>query len=112
MNDDFNSPIAIAELFEAARIINSIHDGNAKITAQQLDELNSLVQNFVYDILGLKEETSQTEDLSEIMELIIKLRLEAKTNKDYVTSDKIRIGLQEIGIQLKDGKEGTTWGKA
>lgn len=112
MNDDFNSPIAIAELFEAARIINSIHDGKAKINAEQLEELNSLIQNFVYDILGLKEETAQTDDLSQIMDLVIKLRTEAKTNKDYVLSDKIRIGLQEIGIQLKDGKEGTTWGKA
>lgn len=111
MNDDFNSPVAIAELFEAVRIINSIYDGKSTITAGDLEELKVLINSFVYDILGLKEEVSQTEDLGDVMELILKLRTEAKANKDYVTSDKIRIGLQELGIQLKDGKDGTSWSK-
>ncbi|MFD2162048.1 cysteine--tRNA ligase [Paradesertivirga mongoliensis] len=111
MNDDFNSPVAIAELFEAARIINSVYDGKASISASDLQALRSLINDFVFDILGLKEETSQTNDFSHLMDFIIKLRLEAKSNKDYVTSDKIRIGLQEMGIQIKDGKEGSTWNK-
>ncbi|WP_207428107.1 cysteine--tRNA ligase [Pedobacter sp. SYSU D00535] len=112
MNDDFNSPIAIAELFEAVRIINSIYDGKTAATAQDVAALKSLMDDFVFDILGLKEEHAQTEDISHIMDFIIQLRHEAKLSKDYVTSDKIRNGLQALGIQLKDGKEGTTWTKA
>jgi cysteinyl-tRNA synthetase len=111
MNDDFNSPIVIAELFEAARIINSVYDGKSKISASDLQVLKLLVNNFVFDVLGLKEETSQTDDFSQLMDFIINLRLEAKNNKDYATSDKIRIGLQELGIQLKDSKEGSNWTK-
>ncbi|MBC7913554.1 MAG: cysteine--tRNA ligase, partial [Pyrinomonadaceae bacterium] len=111
MNDDFNSPVAIAELFEAARIINSVYDGKAAISVSDLKELKDLIQYFVYDIMGLKPELAQTEDLSQVMDFIIQLRSEAKSNKDYLTSDKIRIGLQELGIQLKDSKEGTSWSK-
>jgi cysteinyl-tRNA synthetase len=76
-----------------------------------LEALKSLISDFVYDVLGLKEETSQTDDLTSLMDFIIKLRAEAKANKDYALSDKIRIGLEQIGLQLKDGKEGTTWNK-
>lgn len=111
MNDDFNSPVVIAELFEVSRIINSIYDGKSVISASDLEILKSLINHFVFDVLGLKEEITQTDDLSHLMDFIIKLRLEAKQNKDYATSDKIRIGLQELGIQLKDGKEGSTWSK-
>lgn len=111
LNDDFNSPILIAELFEAVRIINSVYDGNASIDEQGLQELKTMIRQFVYDVLGLKEEVAETENLSQILDFIIQLRLEAKANKDYVTSDKIRIGLQDLGIQLKDSKEGTTWSK-
>jgi len=111
MDDDFNSPIVIAELFEAVRVINSIYDGKAKATEADITALKTLIKDFVYDILGLKEEMSQTEDIGQLMDFIIQLRHEAKTNKDYATSDKIRNGLQSIGIQLKDGKEGTTWNK-
>lgn len=111
MNDDFNSPVAIAELFEAARFINSVHDGKASITEAGLKELKDLMDDFVFSILGLKEESSQTDDLGQLIEFIIKLRLEARENKDYATSDRIRNGLQELGIQLKDSKEGTNWSR-
>lgn len=111
MNDDFNSPAVIAELFEAVRIINSVHDGNTAISKEDLELLKSLINDFIFNILGLKEETSHTNDMGQLMDFIIKLRQEAKGNKDYATSDKIRIGLQEIGIQIKDGKEGSTWNK-
>lgn len=112
MNDDFNSPILIAELFEMVRIVNTVYDGKGKINATELQKLKQLVHDFVFDILGLKDEETANTDLNGVLNMVIDLRKEAKENKDYATSDKIRIGLQELGIQLKDGKEGTTWSKA
>lgn len=111
MNDDFNSPIVIAELFEAVRIINTVYDGATKISSVELEKLTTLMNDFVFDIFGLKDEESSNVELNDILEMVIALRKEAKENKDYATSDKIRIGLQEMGIQLKDGKDGTTWSK-
>lgn len=111
MNDDFNSPILIAELFEASRIINSVHDNKLKIDQANLDALKTLIQVFVYDVLGLKDEAAANDDLPHVMDMIINLRNEAKRSSDYATSDKIRDGLQKLGFQLKDGKEGTTWNK-
>ena len=111
MNDDFNSPVVIAELFEATRIINTVYDGTAKINAVELDKLKTLVSDFVFDVFGLKDEESGNTELNEVLDMVIALRKEAKENKDYATSDQIRIGLQNIGIQLKDSKEGTTWSK-
>ena len=112
MNDDFNSPILIAELFEAVRIINTVYDGKGKISTEALEKLKQLVNDFVFDILGLKDEDAGGNDLNGVLDMVINLRTEAKANKDYATSDRIRIGLQELGIQLKDGKEGTTWSKS
>jgi cysteinyl-tRNA synthetase len=112
INDDFNSPVLIAELFEAAHLINSIFDGKASATQSDIDGLRKLMNDFVIDVLGLKEENYQTDDLGKLMDFIIDLRSEAKVNKDYTTSDKIRIGLNSIGIQLKDNKDKvTTWNK-
>jgi len=111
MNDDFNSPVLIAELFECSRIINSVHDGKTKINEQNLEALKSLMNTFLVDVLGLKSEAAANDELPNVLEFIINLRSEAKKNQDYATSDKIRIGLQEIGFQLKDSKEGTTWNK-
>lgn len=112
MNDDFNSPVVIAELFEATRIINTVHDGKAKISTAELDKLKKLMNGFVFDIFGLKDEESSNIELNAVLNMIIDIRKAAKENKDYATSDKIRLGLQSMGIQLKDGKEGTTWAKA
>jgi cysteinyl-tRNA synthetase len=111
MNDDFNSPVLIAELFEAARIINSVNDGKLKIDTANLQLLKNMIQLFVFDILGLKDEQAANDDLPKILNFIVDLRSEAKGNQDYATSDKIRDGLQKIGFQLKDSKEGTHWGK-
>jgi cysteinyl-tRNA synthetase len=111
MNDDFNTPILIAELFEVSKIINSIYDEHLKIDLENLNKLKALVQIFMEDVLGIKDDLQATDDLNPLMELILKLRNEAKEDKDYVTSDKIRIGLTEIGFQIKDGKEGTSWTK-
>ncbi|MBC7615099.1 MAG: cysteine--tRNA ligase [Pedobacter sp.] len=111
MNDDFNSPIVIAELFEAVRIINIVYDGTATISSEELDKLKALMSDFVVDVFGLKDEDSSNAELNDVLAMVIELRKEAKENKDYATSDKIRIGLQEMGIQLKDSKDGTTWSK-
>ena len=112
MDDDFNSPVLIAELFEAVHIINSIYDGKTSATKADIDALLELMNNFVFDVLGLKEENNQTDDFVKLMDFIISIRTEAKENKDYATSDKIRIGLNSIGILLKDTKGNTTtWNK-
>ncbi len=112
MDDDFNSPVLIAELFEIVRIINSIYDGKAKVTAEGLEGLQVFMKEFVVDILGLRnDQTSASDDIDDVMNLVIKLRNEAKANKDFVTSDRIRDELNSIGIQLKDSKEGTLWNK-
>ncbi|MES2807548.1 MAG: cysteine--tRNA ligase [Bacteroidota bacterium] len=111
MNDDFNSPVLIAELFEASRIINSVKDGKLKIDAANLEILKNIIKVFVFDVLGLKNEQAANDDLPKVLNLVVDLRNEAKVNKDYATSDKIRDGLQKIGIQLKDGKDGTSWSK-
>jgi len=111
MNDDFNSPILIAELFDVVKHINSIYDGKASISKEDLEALKTLIGIYVYEVLGLKDELQSGNDLDPLMDFLINIRKEAKENKDYVTSDKIRIGLQDIGYQLKDSKEGTTWSK-
>ena len=114
MNDDFNSPILIAQLFEAVKFINSVKEEKAKITAEDLEELKKVMTGFIFDVLGLVDTAEAADDdagnkLSGTVELLIKLRAEARANKDFATSDKIRDELQELGIQLKDGKEGTTF---
>ncbi|MDF2518817.1 MAG: cysteine--tRNA ligase [Sphingobacterium sp.] len=112
MDDDFNSPVLIAELFELVRIINSIYDGKAKVSEEGLEKLRVFMKEFVEDILGLRnDQASGTDDMDDVMNLVIKLRNEAKANKDFVTSDRIRDELNAIGIQLKDSKEGTLWNK-
>lgn len=111
MNDDFNSPVVIAELFEAVRIINTVHDGKASISSSELEKLRKLINDFVFEIFGLKDEDSSNTELNSVLDLMIDIRKSAKENKDYATSDKIRVGLHAMGILLKDSKEGTTWNK-
>jgi len=111
MDDDFNSPVLIAELFEASRIINSVKDGKLKIDEANLALLKTTISTFVFDILGLKDEQAANDDLPKVLKFIVDLRNEAKVNHDFATSDKIRNGLQQIGFQLKDSKEGTSWNK-
>ncbi|WP_452597211.1 cysteine--tRNA ligase [Pontimicrobium sp. MEBiC01747] len=112
MNDDFNSPILIAQLFEAVKWINQIKDGNATLNTEDLAQLKATLQAFTFDVLGLKNTAKEgvgADKLSGTVDLLIKLRQEARINKDFVLSDKIRDELAEIGIQLNDGKEGTTF---
>jgi cysteinyl-tRNA synthetase len=114
MNDDFNTPILIAELFDAVKMIHSIQDGNATITTSDLEELQETMDDFFFDVLGLqdtKEEGSASlnKGLDGAMKLIIDLRATARANKDWNTSDKIRNELTAAGIQLKDGVDGTSY---
>ncbi|RYE37270.1 MAG: cysteine--tRNA ligase [Sphingobacteriaceae bacterium] len=111
MNDDFNSPVLIAELFELCRIVNSINDKKLKIDQPNLELLQQTLHHFVLDVLGLKDESAASDELPKVLDFVINLRSEAKQNQDYATSDKIRLGLQSIGYQLKDSKEGTSWTK-
>jgi len=113
MGDDMNSPIAIAYLFEGVKMINSIADGKSTITSEDRSSLSSLFNAFVFDIFGLKAESQaesgNSEVLNEVVALLMKLRAEAKANKDWATSDKIRNELTAIGFDIKDGKEGVSW---
>ena len=113
MNDDFNSPILIAKLFDAVKWINAIKEDNLKISAEDKLELKQVLHDFLFDILGLRDGEksldNNSDKLSGAVELLIKLRAEARNNRDFATSDKIRDQLQEMGIQLKDGKDGTTF---
>jgi cysteinyl-tRNA synthetase len=111
MDDDFNTPVLIAELFDATKIINSIHDGKTTISETDLASLIKLFNSYLNDVLGLKNDLQATDDLSPLMDFILNIRTEAKANKDYLTSDKIRIGLNDLGFEVKDGKEGSTWAK-
>jgi len=113
LNDDLNSPVAIAHLFDGVRMINSVKAGTETVSANDLDELKLFYKAMVFDILGLKEEKTSdagnSEVLSGTINLLIQLRQEAKANKDWATSDKIRNELNSIGIELKDTKEGVDW---
>jgi len=114
MNDDFNSPVLIAHLFDGVKTINSIKDGKLKIDQENLQSLKELYLTFVTDILGLKNEEEAAggkDDLSsKLIETLIDLRQQAKVNKDFATADKIRDQLAAIGVTLKDTKEGVEWG--
>lgn len=111
MNDDFNTPILIAHLFEGVKVINQIKERKASLTSEDLETLKITMNSFVFDVLGLMNEAAQnnSEKINGVVELLIKLRKEARENKDWALSDQIRDELVEIGIQLKDGKEGTTF---
>lgn len=111
MNDDFNTPILIAHLFEAVKEINHLKDGSRQINPSDKDKLSKLLHAFVFDILGLKKEVSSSTNSQTpaLVEMLIKLRKEARDNKDFATSDSIRDQLLALGIQLKDGPEGTTF---
>ena len=111
MNDDFNTPVLISHLFEGVKFINQIKEDKASITAEDLVIFATTMNAFVFDVLGLlndvKEQTS--DKIDGVVALLIKLRKEARENKEWDLSDQIRDELLAIGIQLKDGREGTTY---
>ncbi|MBW6533717.1 MAG: cysteine--tRNA ligase [Mariniphaga sp.] len=114
LNDDLNSAVAIAHLFDGARMINSVKAGQQKISDSDLKELKSFFHTVVFEILGLKPETAgaqngSNEIVNKIIDLVLNLRLEAKARKDWATSDKIRNELNALGVEIKDTKEGFEW---
>lgn len=112
MNDDFNTPILIANLFEAVKHINLIKEKKEGITIEDRTLLKGVLHTFVYEVLGLENHSiveGNSDTLSGVVELLIDLRNNARANKDFGTSDKIRDELLALGVQLKDGKEGTTF---
>lgn len=117
MSDDFNTAKVLARLFELVPKINSLKAGHLSlndISATTLAQLKATFQAFLFDIFGLKDETSgaaaaDNNILDQLMKLIIEMRHDARARKDWATSDKIRDTLAEVNIQLKDSKEGTDW---
>jgi cysteinyl-tRNA synthetase len=112
LNDDLNSPVLLSHLFEAVRFINSVADGNEKIDQPGLEDLKNLFNTFIFEILGLTDETKGKEDerlTSELINIIVDLRQDAKNRKEWDVSDKIRQMLKNLGIIIKDRKEGADW---
>ncbi|MEJ6546979.1 MAG: cysteine--tRNA ligase [Flavobacteriaceae bacterium] len=111
MNDDFNTPILIAHLFEAVKEINGLKEGKTEITHADKKHLETLLNGFVHDILGLKKEVENQSNSQApaLVEILIQLRKEARENKDFASSDNIRDQLLALGIQLEDGTDGTTF---
>lgn len=114
MNDDFNSPKVIAELFEGVRVINLVNDGKETLSADDLQQLRETFDSFLGEILGLKQEGAAGETgetVEGLMQLVLDLRKNAKTAKDFATADKIRDDLNHIGISVKDTKDGAIWSR-
>ncbi|HSN48590.1 MAG TPA: DALR domain-containing protein, partial [Flavobacterium sp.] len=112
MNDDFKSPILIAQLFEGVRFINLLKDNSATLNSEDLKIFKKAMNAFVFDVLGLKDEKvigNNNDKLEGVVQMLINMRMEARANKDFAMSDQIRDQLIALGIQLKDGKEGTSF---
>ncbi|HOM63468.1 MAG TPA: cysteine--tRNA ligase [Dysgonamonadaceae bacterium] len=112
MNDDFNTPVLISHLFEGVRIVNAAIDGKETLSAADLELLQHVMKTFVFDVLGLVDETkadAKSHVVDGLMKLVLEIRSEARAKKDWATSDKIRDNLKAIGIEIKDGKDGTDW---
>ncbi len=119
MNEDFNAPILVAQLFKGSRIINSVNDGKETITADDLALLKRTMHVFVFDVLGLgglvggpdsyRDNQGQDDKLSSTMDLLLDMRQKAKDRKDFATSDEIRNKLEALGFVIKDGKDGVSW---
>ena len=117
MDDDFNTPIVIAYLFEAARLVNMINDGKATATAGQIDTLKTIFNTFLIDILGMRVQAeavaaageSDTKPFHDAVDFLLDMRRQAKADKNWAMADQIRDRLTEIGFQVKDTKDGFEW---
>ncbi|MNL45093.1 Cysteine--tRNA ligase [compost metagenome] len=112
MNDDFNTPILIAQLFEAVRYINLLKEGKETISAEDLKTFTTAINAFVFDVLGLSDDKaadSNNDKLEGVVNMLIAMRNQARADKNFALSDQIRDQLIGLGIQLKDGKEGTSF---
>jgi cysteinyl-tRNA synthetase len=111
MNDDFNCPILLSNLFEGVTFINKAASGNGSLTKEDLEIFTKKFNGFIFDVLGFAAEEKASSDgiTDELMQVIVDLRNEAKVKKDFATSDLIRKKLENLNIALKDSKEGTSW---
>ncbi len=111
MDDDLNSPVVIAELFDCVRIINQVYDGHQTLTEGDIAELSRIVRFYVFDVLGLRDDLAgdNSQMLGEVIDMVLDIRTQAKAAKDWTTSDRIRDGLGAIGIKVKDRKDGSDW---
>ena len=113
MNDDMNTPIVIANLFEGAKMINNIIAGNDTISAEDLKDLKETFHLFSFEILGLKEEKGSSDGreaaYGKVVDMLLEQRVKAKANKDLATSDFIRNELTALGFEIKDTKDGFEW---
>jgi cysteinyl-tRNA synthetase len=114
MNDDFNTPMLIAKLFEACKFIQGIQEGKESISSEDLNLLQNKIQEFTTDVLGVQFETSKASQentalISPLVEMLLEERNLARDNKDYQKSDEIRDKLKQLGIEIKDSKEGTSF---
>lgn len=112
MSDDLNTPIVISHLFDALKFINLVHDGKASVEEVELNELKAIFKLYLEDLLGIRDESTQsagTEAYQKAIDLLLNIRLEAKKNKDWATSDRIRNELSALGFEIKDTKDGFEW---
>ena len=114
MNDDLGTPQVISALFEACTTVNKLVDHKAKISAEMLEELGSVMNLFAFDILGLKSEAgsgseAREEAYGKVVDMLLELRAKARAEKDWATCDRIRDALNEAGFEVKDTKDGVTW---
>lgn len=114
LNDDMNTPIAIAQLFEGVKYINLLSEGKESLHANDLGSFKDFMNTVTKDILGIQQELSSKQDSDsedKLIQMILEMRLKARKNKDFKTSDFIRDRLSELGISLKDTSDGTKWEK-
>jgi cysteinyl-tRNA synthetase len=113
MNDDLNTAVMLSHLFELSKIINLAFDGKITLTSEGLSLIKQIYDDYLFQISGIKTESEESskiyEALNKVVEIVLELRKEAKQQKNYTLSDRLRDKLLEAGIQIKDQKDGTTW---
>lgn len=111
LNDDFNTPIALAHLFDLSKIINQVNDGKESFAREDIAIAKKLFETLLFSVFGLRDEKGKDDShlIDYLMETILDIRKRAKENKDYATADKIREELEKLNIQIKDSKEGSNW---
>ncbi|RLD35179.1 MAG: hypothetical protein DRI72_01085 [Bacteroidetes bacterium] len=111
LNDDFNTPIVLAHLFDLSKVINQVNSEKETLTKEDVDFVKNLMGTLLFNILGLRDDREKDDSqlVEYLMKTILDIRQQAKENKDYATADKIREELEKLNIRLKDSKEGTGW---
>jgi cysteinyl-tRNA synthetase len=111
--DDLNTPIALSHIFDAVRIINTVKDKKLTLDVSDYSALVSLFDNIVFGVLGLRDEESEggkaIQTIDGLVNMVLEQRKAAKAAKDWATSDRIRDDLKDLGILIKDTKDGTEW---